>query len=376
MALLSVVTAVVLIGHVAGAEFYYADALSPWSVEGEAPHVFADGDEWVVHTVHGTRESGYWRDEQRYARNVPFSIDVVFPRDGSGFSVPVHEIFPTPPVRYNDGQPVVAISDIEGNYGALRDFLMASEVIDANLEWTFGAGHLVLVGDFVDRGPSVTHVLWFIFRLEQLAAAQGGHVHYILGNHELKQLHGDFQAAHRVHTTIATVLGRPQAELFGDDALLGRWLLSKNTAEVINGTLFVHGGLHPSLADQPYALEDVNRVVRASYRRVWYPARGAGDDDVLINPATGPSWYRGYFKDKLTQAQVTQALARFGATTVVVGHTLQPSVRSRYDDAVIAIDVRHPWDYRRGLPSRRSEGVRMEGGTVWRVLGDGRRVGA
>ncbi len=374
LVLVGVTTIAVAGGLWAGAAFHYGDTLPRWSVEGEAPHVFASGDEWVVHTVHGTRDAGYWLDVERRPRGEPFTLAVEFPRDGSRFSVPVHEAFVTPPTRYHDGAPIIAISDIEGNYGAFRDFLIASGVIDAALNWTFGTGHLVLVGDFVDRGPSVTHVLWFIFRLEQLAEAQGGHVHYILGNHELKTLQGDYAAAHRLHTLVTTVLGRPQAELFGDDALLGRWLMSKNVAEVINGTLFVHGGMHPSLGERSYSLEDVNRIVRMHYRRVWYPARDAGRDEVLLDPATGPSWYRGYFKDDLSRSDVTQAIARFGATTVVVGHTLQSRVRLLHDRTVVAIDVKHPWDYRSGVPPRRSEGVRLEGGKMWRVLEDGRRV--
>ena len=99
-----------------------------------------------------------------------------------------------------------------------------------------------------DRGPSTTQVLWLIYQLEQAARAQGGTVHYILGNHEIKNLQGNFQAADKKYQFVATVLGKQQIDLYGEKSLLGRWLASKNSAELINGHLFVHGGLHPKLA--------------------------------------------------------------------------------------------------------------------------------
>lgn len=181
------------------------------------------------------------------------------------------------------------------------------------------------------------------------------------GSHEIKHLQGNFQSANEKYFNAAAILGRQQAELFGEDAFLGRWLTSKNTAELVNGILFVHGGLHPDLAQRAWSLDDLNRIVRAQYRLTWYPKPAAGED-FLINPKTGPSWYRGYFKDDLSQAQVENTLAKFDATAVVVGHTLHGRVKSLYDGKVLAIDVKHPWDYRSGLPPRSSEGLWLEGG--------------
>lgn len=363
------------IGFWQGANFYYGDSMTAYSVDGEGPHVFQQGDQWVTQTVHGNRDGGFWVKERRYALTDTLPLEVTFPLDNSRFAVQARPEFVVPPARYQDGQPILAISDIEGNYKAFRDFLINAKVIDTDLNWIFGQGHLVLVGDFVDRGPSVTQVLWFIYRLEQSAKRQGGRVHYILGNHEIKNLQDNFEAAHSIYSNVAAILGRNQAELFGNDAFLGRWLSSKNTVEVINGVLFVHGGLHPKLAELPYTLEDLNRIVRAQYRQRWHPRRNAGDEDLLLNPKTGPSWYRGYFKDDLTQAQVENTLARFDATAVVVGHTLNSRVKALFDRKVFAIDVKHPWDYRVGaFPPRRSEGLRLDGHNAWRVLDDGSHV--
>jgi hypothetical protein len=51
---------------------------------------------------------------------------------------------------------MLILSDIEGNFGAFRKLLQANHVIDDNFNWTFEKNHLVLIGDFVDRGTMVT----------------------------------------------------------------------------------------------------------------------------------------------------------------------------------------------------------------------------
>lgn len=62
---------------------------------------------------------------------------------------------------------IVAISDIEGNFYGFSNFLIAYNVIDANYNWTFSNGHLILNGDFVYRGNNVVPVLWLIYKLEK-----------------------------------------------------------------------------------------------------------------------------------------------------------------------------------------------------------------
>ncbi len=69
------------------------------------------------------------------------------------------------PPSYDDSHPILAIPYIEIGYKAFRDFLIANGVIDESLRWTFGKGHLVLQGDLIDRGNSVTQVLRFIYKM-------------------------------------------------------------------------------------------------------------------------------------------------------------------------------------------------------------------
>jgi hypothetical protein len=103
-------------------------------------------------------------------------------------------------------------------------------------------GHLVLVGDFVDRGTMVTEVLWLIYSLESQAEAAGGKVHYILGNHEIMNMNGDHHYVHPRYKAHADSMHISYLKLFSQQSELGRWFATKNVTERIGNVLFAHAG--------------------------------------------------------------------------------------------------------------------------------------
>ena len=353
-----------------GADAHLFEDRLAYQLEGEV-HVFFENGQPVARVLKGDNDSGFYVDTIPLSGEEERNFTVVFPADSSAFGVNVVHDIETPDVIYDDGEPIVALSDIESGFGAFRQFLIAHGVADEKLNWTFGKGHLVLVGDFVDRGASTTQVLWGIYKLEQSARKVGGRVHYIIGNHEIKSLQGNYQSANEKYFHIAGILGKQQFQLFDDDAVLGRWLASKNVLEVINGVAFVHGGLHPDIPRYQVSVADINRIVRAGYRTLHYTPVTTTRESFLRSSTTGPAWYRGYFKDDLSQQQVDDGLKSVGANAVVVGHTLQGKVNGRYNNKVFAIDVRHPKDYLTSFPLRSSEGLLIKGGQYFRLLEDG-----
>jgi hypothetical protein len=116
-----------------------------------------------------------------------------------------NSIFPMP-------EKLIAISDIEGNFAAFRDFLINNGVINNENQWVFGSGHLVLNGDFFDRGLNVTECLWFIYHLEQEAVKNGGYVHFILGNHEIMNMNDDIRYVRNKYTETSKFLGEDYRE--------------------------------------------------------------------------------------------------------------------------------------------------------------------
>ena len=370
--LLILVVALLFIGKLTGARLHYADNPLAQNWDGEGPYVFlAEGGDMRIQYLQADGAGGYAAEERQEATDSPPRATVHYPLDSSRFEVVLSADFETPPSVYDDGNRIFAISDIEGNYGTLRDFLVGAGVIDEDLNWTFGTGHLVLVGDLVDRGYFVTQALWLVYKLEQDARRHGGHVHYIIGNHELKMMYGDYGATDPKYAAVAATLGKTQSDLYGPESLLGRWMASKNAVEQINGVLFVHGGLHPDVADLDLDVEAINQRIRRSYYQPVSRESAELEGDVLVSRDSGACWYRGYFKDDLSQDEIDRALERFDARAVVVGHTLQKRVDAHHGGKVLAIDVAHPNDDHKLWPEGHSEGLLIDNGVYYRVLEGG-----
>lgn len=360
----------VCFGLFIGADAHLFEDKLAYQLDGEV-HVFAQDDQSIALRIKGDNDSGFYVEQQALSATGGNRIKVQFPQDNSHFTVEIGGDIQTPDTLYNDGEPIVALSDIESGFAAFRQFLVSHSIADEQLNWTFGKGHLVLVGDFVDRGASTTQVLWGIYKLEQSARQSGGQVHFVIGNHEIKNLQGNFQSANEKYFYIAGILGKQQFQLFDDNALLGRWLAAKNVLEIINGVAFVHGGLHPDIAKYRLSVDEINQIVRSGYRTLYYTPGTVTKESFLQSSTTGPAWYRGYFKDDLSQKEVEQGLKAVNAKAVVVGHTLQSEVKALYNHKVFAIDVRHPKDYLTSFPLRASEGLLIKDGQYFRLSEDG-----
>ena len=365
-----------LFGLYHGASLHYGDHPKMYQLEGDGPYVFYTNDSTLqVNYIKGNQDDGFYTEQTNHSSVNPIAVHCSFPLEESQFNFTIQEsTIKTPKARYHDNHPILAISDIESSYKTFRDFLIANNVINNNLDWIFGKGHLVLVGDFVDRGNSTTQVLWFIYKLEQDAAKKGGKVHFIIGNHELKNFQGNHESASPKYNAIANILHKQQSDLYAPESFLGKWLSGKNAIELINGHLFAHGGLHPDIANTSLSLEDINQTIRENYYRPYFPKPDETTETLLTSTKTGICWYRGYFKDDLAQSEVDGVLQKFGAKSVIVGHTLQSTVKQLYNGSVIAIDVKHPNDYHKNWPHQDSEGLLIENGKHYKLYHDGSKV--
>lgn len=338
----------------------------------EGPYVFYENDSTLhVNYIGGNKTDGFYLVQKKYSIDEEIPASCFFSLDSSKFSFTIKSEFKTPHTTYSDSQPILAISDIESGYKAFRDFLINNKVIDYNLQWIFGKGHLVLVGDFVDRGFSTTQVLWFIYKLEQDANKQGGHVHFILGNHELYNMQGKYESASYKYYGVASILGKQHHDLYNQNSFIGKWLASKNTLELINGNLFAHGGIHPDIANYDITIDHINQINRENYYRSYFPKPNETIEQSIISNKKGICWYRGYFNEDLSQADVEKGIYKFNAKAVVVGHTIQRKVNKLYHGKVFGIDVKHPKDYNKNWPNKKSEGLLITKGKYYRVFADG-----
>lgn len=375
LTLLLLGTSVILFGLYHGASMHYGDnpMMMDWDKDG--PYAFIKNDSTtIVNYIRGNQDSGFYLDKKEYPIGATIKASTYFPLDSTTFEYYIESDFKRPPSVYDDNNKVLAISDIESGFKTFRDFLIANNVIDKNLNWIFGSGHLVLNGDFVDRGFSTTQVLWFIYKLEQDAKKHDGIVHFILGNHELKNMQGNYDSTSPKYFQISSILEKNQTQLYDKNSVLGKWMSSKNTIELINGTLFTHGGVHPEIVNYDVNLNEINEITSERYYTPYYPKVEKTEEEFLNSTYSGISWYRGYYKEDLSQEDIDSILQKFNANAIAVGHTLQSEVNRTFNGKVIGIDVKHPKDYHMNFPNSKSEGLLIENDKYYRVLNDGNKV--
>ena len=234
----------------------------------------------------------------------------------------------------------LVLSDIEGNDRFLEAALKSLGVTDADGNWRYGRNHLVINGDSVDRGRDVFAVLWRLYALSLQAQDAGGALHVVLGNHEQYLLRGNTSRANRDHLHALSRMGG-QVAAFGPDTVIGQWLRLQPVIIKSGKTVITHGGVSALVADAGFTVNNLNSAMR----RYWsgdMPAKA--DLDAVIGPA-GLTQYRGYFEaggeryGLASEAQIKDVLAHFGASAIVVGHTLVDGVTAFHGGRVWAIDV-------------------------------------
>jgi hypothetical protein len=329
--------------------------------------------------VHGTAGA---REQVRLTRAAGQAIAVErAPLAGNAIEVELDEARPRRfRVELRDAHPRAAVawpmparlliaSDFEGEFDAFVTLMQAHGVIDADWRWSFGRNRVVLAGDLVDRGRNVLPLLWLVYRLEGEAAAAGGGLHYVLGNHEQKLLAGRTGDAHPKYTGTLRLLDAAPAALWDERSELGRWLRSKPVLLQVGDLLVMHGGISPELLALRPTLAEIDALAGAAFAS----APGDGMDPrarAVLWDRTGVLWYRGLAMalegmPRADGAHVDAVLQHFGVRRLAIGHTLARAVGTDYDGRVLRIDVHHA--------GGTTEAVLVEGADAWRVDARGGR---
>ena len=78
------------------------------------------------------------------------------------FKVSLRKDYPRSELSIPSPKKLFAISDLEGEFDTMVHLLKANGIMDEALNWSYGSGHLVLIGDMVDRGTNVVPLLWLL----------------------------------------------------------------------------------------------------------------------------------------------------------------------------------------------------------------------
>jgi TPR repeat protein len=300
------------------------------------------------------------------------------PAPASPTTVDSAPIAPPPPATqdvWTGVGRIVAVGDVHGDYDAFVAVLKSANLIDDSLNWSGGKTHLVQTGDILDRGGRSRDVMDLLIKLETQAAAAGGYVHCLLGNHEVMNLYGDLRyvspgeyGAFRTpdsaklrdeeYEKFIRAAG-PEASVsredwnkqhplgyfehraaFGPNGVYGKWLRGLNTEIRINDTLFVHSGISRKYASM--SMDEINRRVRDELNN---PGKLQGG---IVTDQEGPFWYAGMAKgDEKELAPVLDVtLENAGAHREAFGHTYaNAAITPRFDDKVIMLDIGLPRVY-------------------------------
>ncbi len=219
--------------------------------------------------------------------------------------------------EWSEVSRVVAVGDVHGNLGKLRELLAAAELIDGEGRWIGSETHLVVAGDFLDRGLDDRALMDLLLRLQDESAIAGGRVHVLLGNHEVMNLFRDLRYvnpdSYRAFATderkperraaaseFVRLVGGGQGKAglrgfnrsfppgyfarlrsFSPDGEYGSWLMGLPAVVKINRVVYTHGGLNEQFA--ALGIDGINRAVTAEIRR-YLDARTVLEDEGVVSP--------------------------------------------------------------------------------------------
>jgi len=290
---------------------------------------------------------------------------------------------------------IVAVGDLHGDFAAWRDIARAARLVDGRGSWIGGDTVLVQTGDVVDRGPDSLKIIQDLIRLQREALRAHGQVIALVGNHEAMNVTGDFRyvtaadyaayadtrsAQRRENVYVANkqtieTAYRQRDPTMTDDAIkqawikatplgvlehqaawrpdgqIGRWIVGNPSVVLLDGTLFVHGGISPAYAHVTIA--EINRQIGAAL------VAQSPDQQAILNDPLGPLWYRGLADEAAAlspeesglpasvtatlppiETQLETLLSAYGAKRIVIGHTpILSGIAVLYGGRLIRIDT-------------------------------------
>ncbi|MFB9433905.1 metallophosphoesterase [Streptoalloteichus tenebrarius] len=216
------------------------------------------------------------------------------------------------------------VGDVHGHRDRLVAALAVAGLTDEDGDWTGGAGRLWFLGDFTDRGPDGIGVIELVMRLSEQAAAVGGEVGAVLGNHEFLLL-----GAHHFPDEPVASNPRTYEELWqlngGRAEDMERltdehvdWLSGLPTVALVEDHLFVHSDTtaYLELGDTPEEINaEMGRVLAARRPDYWTDRmRLLFRRGEFLDPEDGPE-------------AADEVLSRLGGRWIVHGHSPIPVVR-------------------------------------------------
>lgn len=246
---------------------------------------------------------------------------------------------------------IVIIGDIHADVAVLRRAFQLAGATNEENQWIGGTLTVVQMGDLIGRSDDERQVLELMFDVQRKAAAGGGAVHALIGNHEVFGGRVDNQAVGpnpfqgfknvaglRLDDPRLRILP-PYARARGAALMAGgpyaRKLAAFPVVLKIGETVFVHGGVVPRWAR--YGIDRINDEVR-----LWLLGRTPEPDSALgVDDGDRVMWTRQFSADvdDADCAVLAESLGILRARRMIVAHTVHREITARCDERVWAVDV-------------------------------------
>jgi hypothetical protein len=245
------------------------------------------------------------------------------------------------------------IGDIHGQIDKATTALCEAGLIDADARWAGGAATLWFMGDYFDRGPDGIAAIDLVRRLQGEAAAAGGRVGALLGNHDVlilaAQRFGEAPSGGPGGTFLSSwrANGGEEGDLAGLDDDRLAWLRALPAMARDDDWLLAHAD---ATFYQVYGrtIGAVNRAIR----RILH-GDAAADWDLLLDYF---SQRRAFQDTERGPARVQRFLALYGGRRFVHGHTPIGKLSGQKPQAVTA-----PYTYAGGLATDVDAGMYLGG---------------
>ncbi|MFZ2956752.1 MAG: metallophosphoesterase [Candidatus Ozemobacteraceae bacterium] len=208
------------------------------------------------------------------------------------------------------------------------------------LRWTGEAATLIFTGDFTDRGKYTKECYDAVMDLEIQAKKAGGRVIPLLGNHEILLLNGTVEKWANTLTSDKKQNYMNTLESFKNggcdfhqaispEGVYGSWIRRRPLFAIVNGFLFIHGGLAKSAPTRSELAADYRDVIDAEKL-----------SDGFLMDEFGPLWIRDWW---LNKDQVDTCLQKLGVRGVIFGHTVGALGKkgniNTLDNRLVGIDI-------------------------------------
>lgn len=214
---------------------------------------------------------------------------------------------------------IIAIGDLHGDINAIVKLLIKAGVIDNDYNWIGGTTKIVQVGDIMDRGREDIRTLLLLLSINKRAREKGGGIYFIVGNHEMLNLLGEYHYVNPRSTTDKKI--RKEIMVPGSDVC--KYLSNHCYGCLKMGNwVFVHGGLKPDHL-KISSLDNMNWILRKYLRG----DKTYENDSVfkkLYLDTSGLTWTRAYGNPRCTNmTELNEALKMINGKHMVVAHTPQ-----------------------------------------------------